>query len=843
MNDKIFKIDDKQARSWATEETLRRLWSESTTTNRLLASMIRKTVGDDQVNAILSGNRAAQRGYDKVASSVDRASQRNTDVLRDTSESLRKGITGTFKDLGKSLGGMAMKGDWGSLEYNLKSSSKSLLDFRKEAIKSGAGISKMGLSLMSFAGNAALFGSALAVAWDVLLEVNKSFNGLYDVGINLRGGLSSLTGISTDLGMTVVDTTRILSEFSETVTLLGSDRAKGLALEFRKLTRDGAQFGMSTVEATAAALSYAEMLRSSGVLATMSVPELAAGAKEFQTQLSIASQVTGKSRKEMEKDIRARMQDARAAAAMALIPENMRKNMQPTLAQFMQLGDAGKMVGENFLNVAANGDQMMDRNFRTTMAITGATAEFNDMLAEGIEKGNVSAQTYEAFASKFSQMSEDTLRNLLNQAVLNGSITKEAAQYALELRKGAVNYAASQAELRKQAIKNLNGEKDENKITAEMAKLRLVREKESAAANAKATAASESLKRASAALSTTFQSLVVNVLEPLLPALELFGKIVEGIASKFKSFSDAIGEFIRWLANTSVGKAMGMTTGAPEERNKKGEIVREREKDWTDTAGSLATVGAAAATLYGGKRLLKRRRAGKGKGKDGLPIPETPTPPSPPGSALAESIGDIATDLISKKPGAAGLGSKALGLAKTGLKVGGLGGVISGLSEYGESGNLLKSLLVGGGSALGGFIGGAAGTAVAPGLGTAAGGIGGAYAGEAAGEWLYKKIAGETKSGSTPVVEPVTKSLQQQTENLTTAVNQVTESTNAIKSGISSDELANATLNFYNTAKEDNLSIMNLLVNMNDRLERIEQATRDQTSELSRDIGGIGRVY
>lgn len=59
-----------------------------------------------------------------------------------------------------------------------------------------------------------------------------------------------------------------------------------------------------------------------------------------------------------------------------------------------------------------------------------------------------------------------------------------------------------------------------------------------------------------------------------------------------------------------------------------------------------------------------------------------------------------------------------------------VGGIISGVSEYVEGGELGRSIASGAGTVLGGIIGGALGTVVAPGVGTAVGGIAGSMAGE-----------------------------------------------------------------------------------------------------------------
>lgn len=81
-----------------------------------------------------------------------------------------------------------------------------------------------------------------------------------------------------------------------------------------------------------------------------------------------------------------------------------------------------------------------------------------------------------------------------------------------------------------------------------------------------------------------------------------------------------------------------------------------------------------------------------------------------------------------------------------------IGGVLSGGMEYADSGNVAKSIIVGGGSFLGGLGGGALGSLAGP-VGTVAGGVGGSFAGESAGRWLYDRFFGDDKEKSEKMAE------------------------------------------------------------------------------------------
>lgn len=110
--------------------------------------------------------------------------------------------------------------------------------------------------------------------------------------------------------------------------------------------------------------------------------------------------------------------------------------------------------------------------------------------------------------------------------------------------------------------------------------------------------------------------------------------------------------------------------------------------------------------------------------------------------AAAAAAGAAGAAALASKTNAAKSVSTAQNLARgVGSRLPLIGGALSGGMEYAETGNLAKSLLVGGGSFLGTLAGGAVGSVVGP-AGTIAGGIGGSFAGEGAGRWLYDTFFG-----------------------------------------------------------------------------------------------------
>jgi hypothetical protein len=91
--------------------------------------------------------------------------------------------------------------------------------------------------------------------------------------------------------------------------------------------------------------------------------------------------------------------------------------------------------------------------------------------------------------------------------------------------------------------------------------------------------------------------------------------------------------------------------------------------------------------------------------------------------------------------------------AKLGLKtLPGVGGLVSGVAEYMEGGELGRSIAAGAGTILGGILGGVLGSALGP-VGTAAGGLAGSMAGEELAKSGYDWIFGKKKPAESDAIK------------------------------------------------------------------------------------------
>jgi hypothetical protein len=265
------------------------------------------------------------------------------------------------------------------------------------------------------------------------------------------------------------------------------------------------------------------------------------------------------------------------------------------------------------------------------------------------------------------------------------------------------------------------------------------------------------------------------------------------------------------------------------------------------TVSGILGSAAIGATTYAGYKYGANRLAPAGA----LPTPPTtealPKPPTGPSAPAAPTAG-----------------SKALDLARTGLKVGGIGGIggaLAGVGEYMSSGDLLKSVTVGGASLIGGALGTVAGGAagsVVPVAGTAAGGVAGGIAGsmigESVGRWLFEKLGGKEKASETPTVEPIksttppTPTVEPATKNLqSTAAGETARAETPAAGGTSTPvdpaTLSRKTLEYYETARVTSQNMIDLLAQLNEKLVQLDETTKTQTSDLSRSFDNAGKIF
>lgn len=670
------KIVEEQARSWAQEETLRRLVQENGVSNTYLEKLLESNFSKEQLSEAKKARAEFEKSLKTVGKDVKVLGKQYEKGLKYSFDEIKDSLKTSLLDASKALGTSTLRGDFGNLGSILGSTSHSLKNY-SDMLENGAG-----KSLLRFGVAITGLSAAFAAGVKTMFEITNSFNQLYDVGTNFQDGLRGLTRFSYDLGLTVADTTKIMTEYSGVVSYLGTEKTKKLIQEFSKLTKTGSELGLNNTQMAEAILDYADMIRNSGLLATMDAPELAKNAKEFNLQLISAAEVTGKSRQQLEKDLKTRAQDAKTQMMLRALPEELRKRMQTSIMpQFEKMGAFGAKMSEQFAVAANYGIGAMEPMFQQMLAQAGISGEFMEML-ERFKSGS-NDMTSELY-SMSSKLADPALSNEFGilAARAQGS-TQALALMIAEAGSGAANlknYVEELAKKDKAEWDNLS-EDERRKTTFEdfQKKLDQKRNEERIARDQKENEARNKLTDASNKLKDLFDEFVLDVLEPSLPVLKLFAETLTGLMRVLKNIHDGLSSLFGW-----VFRGFNDANKIQKPGGKPGELIdkEDQELEYGKTAASLtmATVGLGGAWLAKKKFLAKQAAKAVEEAEEILPKvpkpptggPEVPKPPTTGSVPKAGSLSKLAGGALAIGKGAmiGGTISYELGQLATGTETG-----------------------------------------------------------------------------------------------------------------------------------------------------------------------------
>jgi hypothetical protein len=771
---------------WARDATLLEILNRSDFTNTILSEYVKKVAPDLAAKI----ERAESKGAATVSKSLDEQTEVEKKLAKDR-EKADIDQKQALYDLKNTL-----RGRLDTIKSALKSTDPGLLagmiGQQAEKIGSTAG-QRLGQTLGGARG--AVFGRVIGVAAGMVigaslmrtLEVSKTFGDLYDTGVSFNGSMTEMIKSTMGAGQSIEAMAPQLTKFSDTVAALGADRMVKFGKTMLDATRSGAEFGMTNDQLREGAYEYLEIMTRTGQISSMTAGDLQKGSYDYLQNLTALSLLTGQSRKAEAEANRARQSDARMRAARQLMTPEQRAKLTK-LEAAAPTAEIKALVGKMYA------ERALGRAILSPEERGGAAIGFDrDKLMGMMEAADDTSTSMEELRSKVI----DTVSN----------ITDAGASAALSSKTyGAAILSMYDYNLKLKGVNDLVKERMETEgLTHDEALKRLIDERK---IDPETQRLLEIKNKAEQTMSTTKGAADLA----LVSSTESFAKMLSDLAGNMREPTQAVIGYLNQFGdgiNKVLGK-MGIETGIGS----------------TET-GLLTGAAGVAAGYAGSKYVAGRFSPAAGE------LPKPPITEAPP------------------KPPAVGAGSKALNLAKTGLKIGGVGSVISGVSEYMTSGNLIKSLTVGGGSLIGGAIGtiagGAAGSVV-PVAGTAAGGVAGGIAGsvigESAGRWLYEKLVSEPSTPKvTPTIEPATKAIQDKSAATAKIASTVSATAPETKETADPVILARKSMEYYETARAASQNMIDLLAQMNEKLEMIQQATREQTSELGRSYSKAGTIF
>lgn len=167
-------------------------------------------------------------------------------------------------------------------------------------------------------------GEAAAKAVELLTkETGKAFTAFSNIsGTGVVKNFENLREVANATGLTFDQISGVLGKNSEGLAAFGGSALEG-SIQLRKILEtnkkysiDMQKFGITRAEFSEITANYISRLSRAGLLQNRSDKQLAASAKEFTERLVILTQLTGKTRKELQDELNQANQNARYRALM-----------------------------------------------------------------------------------------------------------------------------------------------------------------------------------------------------------------------------------------------------------------------------------------------------------------------------------------------------------------------------------------------------------------------------------------------------------------------------------------------------------------------------------------------
>lgn len=504
------QVSSSAAANWAQERTLQKLLQDSRISTKILEDMaLQAGVTADQITKL----------KEEIANT--------SDTLRDTSTSADLSIRRSLKDLQGSLLTSYVKASQGLFQGADSAIGSVGIAAGLTAKKlNNLGSSAEGLSrvlTVPFFGLASLlpltvFG--LTELWKTVSDLNTSYQTLYQSGLFVESGLSGVVDSAGEVGISLATLTNVFTQYGNTVASLGTNKATRLAKSFTELNRTSLDLGLTNEEATEAILQYSELMRNSGSLRQMSDAQLIQGTQEYYEELNRVSAVTGKNRKEIEKNIESQVQhNLKLQTVLRTLPVTAREGLTKALVQSQMLGKEGsETLIESITGfMSGTGLAYMSSGVQGALAMSGLTGTFREIAVKAAAGQDVS----DRMEDLAEMLGDPELVQRFKVLALSGD---EGAMKIMELVGSTQSLRDANDKLRAQAnaTKGTNWEREQEyqRLKAEEKK----RTNEILEVQNKLNAASHKLL-------LIFDKLFVSVAEILMPVFDVFGDEVENVSN------------------------------------------------------------------------------------------------------------------------------------------------------------------------------------------------------------------------------------------------------------------------------------------------------------------------
>lgn len=223
-----------------------------------------------------------------------------------------------------------------------------------------------------------------AVSSEIIKGVNQRFQKLVaSFGTLVQTGIvksvDDVRAASKATGLQFDDLTTILSKYSKQVAYLGSSTIDGrkrfeeVAAASEEIRTKFERMGVSTADFNEYQLNYMNLLQQTGKLEGKTTADLVGGTRDYIFQLDALAKLTGKSRKELQSDMDARMRDIKFRASIVDMEEGAANRLRSAL----------DLLGAEAPNISAGLKDLVAANgAATTDAAKALVSNFGNAAVE-----------------------------------------------------------------------------------------------------------------------------------------------------------------------------------------------------------------------------------------------------------------------------------------------------------------------------------------------------------------------------------------------------------------------------------------------------------------------------
>ena len=477
------------AAGWAQEVTLVKLASSGKASAELLKQLAQITANGDK----------------KLLDEIDQASQATVDGIRKASDSGASALGGLFEEQEQStkasLAGLGAVFKSSIAGLSKATSAEGLFAGLGQSLKS-AGTYMSGLGpatkILSLGLGSLIIESG--VLYEKIVKLTKATESLYATGLVFQGGMKGLTDSASAAGLTVETFSKMLTKFGAAAGTLGVDRLAKVNAMFLEQTNMGADLMMNQEEASEAFFESAELLRSSGKLASMSNADIVKSGTSLLKTYNELAEATGRNRDEIRKNTAEmlKMPDVNALARLMPDPEKFGQTMAGLAAEF---GDGGKEMASMVAQMKLAGGSM--GTLPGDMA--AIVNQVPGLQRAMIEAGNGDPEAIKRMRDAIGNMDKQRVANLMIQFPEAGKQLNAWMQQTQQ---------ATEIERRRS---NMTVEELEN-------------EKRSKAEAARALAVQNRVSASFARFGNAFDKLAVSLENVLLPVVDALAVVLETLA-------------------------------------------------------------------------------------------------------------------------------------------------------------------------------------------------------------------------------------------------------------------------------------------------------------------------